>query len=95
MTQDFASDGSAARAPVRAAAAAFAEARRQVLDEERRFRRDALVDQAVGVAMARSACGSAEALAQLAAIAERTRRPLADVAADVVARRLRFDGPHL
>ena len=35
--------------------------------------------------MARSACGSAEAVAQLAAIAERTRRPLADVAADVVA----------
>ncbi|MEY9892055.1 PAS domain S-box-containing protein [Catenulispora sp. MAP5-51] len=85
MTQDFASDDRAEHPTVRSAAAAFAAERRQLLHDQRAHRRDALVDQAVGVVMARSACGSAEAVAQLAAIAERTRRPLADVAADVVA----------
>lgn len=85
MTQDFASDDPAARTPVRAAASAFADERRRLLHEQREHRRDALVDQAVGVVIARSGCGSAEAVAQLSAIAERTRRPLADVASDVVA----------
>jgi serine phosphatase RsbU (regulator of sigma subunit)/PAS domain-containing protein len=85
LTQDFASEDPAARPPLRAAAAAFADERRQLLRDQRAHRRDALLDQAVGVVMARSACTSAEALAQLAAIAERTGRPLADVAADVVA----------
>ena len=85
MTQDFASGESAERTSLRAAASAFADERRRVLHEQRRHRRDALIDQAVGVVMARSVCGSAEAVAQLAAIAERTGRTLADVAADVVA----------
>ena len=85
MTQDFASEDSAARGSVRAAASAFADERRHLLHDQRRHRRDALVDQAVGVVMARSGCGSAEAVAQLSAIAERSRRPLADVASDVVA----------
>jgi PAS domain-containing protein len=85
MNQDFASNDPAARDRLRAAASAFAEERRRQLDEEREYRRDAIVDQAVGVLMARSACGSAEAVAQLSAVAQRSRRPLADVAADVVA----------
>ena len=85
MTQDFASDDPAARTRVRAAASAFADERRHLLQDQREHRRDALVDQAVGVVIARSGCGSAEAVAQLSAIAERTRRPLADVASDVVA----------
>ncbi|MEY9860859.1 PAS domain-containing protein [Catenulispora sp. GAS73] len=85
MSQDFASNDPAARDRLRAAASAFAEERRRQLDEEREYRRDAIVDQAVGVLMARSACGSAEAVAQLSAVAQRSRRPLADVAVDVVA----------
>ncbi|MBS2538792.1 SpoIIE family protein phosphatase [Catenulispora sp. NF23] len=85
MNQDFASHDPAARERLRAAASAFADERRQLLAEQRGHRRDALVDQAVGVIMARSACGSAEAVAQLAAVAQRSQRPLADVAADVVA----------
>ncbi|WP_194915564.1 SpoIIE family protein phosphatase [Catenulispora rubra] len=85
MSQDFASNDPAPRDRLRAAASAFAEERRRQLDEERAYRRDAIVDQAVGVVMARSACGSAEAVAQLSAVAQRSRRPLADVAADVVA----------
>jgi GAF domain/ANTAR domain len=85
MTQDFASEDPATRGSLRAAASAFAEERRHLLHDQREHRRDALVDQALGVVMARSGCGSAEALAQLAAVAERTRRPLADVASDVVA----------
>ena len=85
MSQDFASNDPAARDRLRAAASAFAEERRRQLDEEREYRRDAIVDQAVGVVMARSACGSAEAVAQLSAVAQRSRRPLADVAVDVVA----------
>jgi serine phosphatase RsbU (regulator of sigma subunit) len=85
MTQDFAWQAPAARTSWRPAASAFADERRNLLHDQREHRRDALVDQAVGVIIARSGCGSAEAVAQLSAIAERTRRPLADVASDVVA----------
>ncbi|GAA2002180.1 SpoIIE family protein phosphatase [Catenulispora subtropica] len=63
----------------------FAAHRDRLARERREHRWDALVDQAVGVVMARSGCGSAEAVAQLAAIARRSGRPLRAVAADVVA----------
>ncbi|NUR24541.1 MAG: ANTAR domain-containing protein, partial [Catenulispora sp.] len=63
----------------------FAARRDRLARERRDHRWDALVDQAVGVIIGRSGCGSAEAVAQLASIAQRSRRPLRAVAADVVA----------
>ncbi|MBW8804209.1 MAG: SpoIIE family protein phosphatase [Catenulisporales bacterium] len=62
----------------------FAAYRERMARAERRHRRDALVDQAVGVVIGRSGCGSAEAVAQLAAIARRSGRALHEVAADIV-----------
>src|SRR2546423_3424236 len=62
----------------------FAAYRERMARAERRHRRDALVDQAVGVVIGRSGCGSAEAVAQLAAIARRSGRALHEVAADNV-----------
>jgi len=49
-----------------------------------------VVHQATGMVAAQLDCGMADALVRLRAHAFRTDRPLADVAADVVARRLRF-----
>lgn len=72
------------QSPADEAARELAEYRERRTRQSRAHRRDALVDQAVGIIMARSGHGSAEAVAQLAAIARRSRRPLAEVAADVV-----------
>ena len=52
--------------------------------ERRRFLTHTVVDQAVGVLIARSGCTSAEAFAQLADIAQRTGRELTEIAADLV-----------
>ncbi|NUR61626.1 MAG: ANTAR domain-containing protein, partial [Catenulispora sp.] len=59
----------------------FTAHRDRLVRERRDHRWDALVDQAVGVVIARSGCGSAEAVAQLAAVAGRSGRPLRAVAA--------------
>jgi serine phosphatase RsbU (regulator of sigma subunit)/PAS domain-containing protein len=90
VDQDFAPGGFERADALRAEAEEFADRRRRLLRERSEHRRDALLDQAVGVVMGRSGCGSAEAVAQLVAIARGSGRTLAAVAADVVAE---FTGP--
>ena len=65
-------------------AAVVTEIRAERERDRRRFLRNGIVDQAVGILIARSGCTSAEAFEQLADLERRSSRGLLDIAADLV-----------